>query len=399
MPFLTADRIVSAALGLLTRESVLARTIWRDPVTDSFTGARNDTVTVRLPAFAPARTRGLRATTARVRDELDERAINLTLDTDIYKDVVIHDAAFNQDIRDFGAQVLAPITQGITLEIAARLAALMSGATYARTISVALASTDMWRLVLLAAREHLNRANVPAGDRWLAVGASFDTALLNQAMFVQAQQAGTATALEEATIGRKAGFNVVSAPELPPNEAYAYHRTAYAMSNKAPAVPAGVDQNAGAVRSQGGFAMRMVRGFDINTVEHRTVFDSWLGTNVVTDEGGFDGADIWLPAERPLGSPLTISAAAAADDIIHTGATAHGFAVDDAVVFRGLTGGAPLVNGRYYWVIAASLTGTAFRVAATRGGAGIDLTSNITAGQVRRFGDAQLVRAVRIIGT
>jgi len=125
--------------------------------------------------------------------------------------------------------------------------------------------------------------------------------------------------LADAVIGRKGGFTIVTAPELAPNEAFAYHRTAYAMSNKAPAVPAGVAY--GTMRSQDGFAMRMVRGFDLDTVEDRTIFDSWLGVTAVTDEGYFDANAVWVPSEAVLGDPITLATSAAADDIIDTAAT------------------------------------------------------------------------------
>jgi len=118
MPFLTAERIVSTALGLLTRESALPRTVWRDPVGD-FAGAKNDTISVRLPAYAPARTRVLRSGSTRTKDTLNERKVDLTLDTDIYKDVGITDEQMNLDIRDFGVQVLNPIALGVVQEITA----------------------------------------------------------------------------------------------------------------------------------------------------------------------------------------------------------------------------------------------------------------------------------------
>jgi hypothetical protein len=66
--------------------------------------------------------------------------------------------------------------------------------------------------------------------------------------------------------------------------------------------------------------------------------------------------------------------------------TPHGFQDGDRIVFRALTGGAPLVGasasalGTVYFV--RWLTPLSFEVAATAGGAAIDLTTNITAGQV-----------------
>jgi hypothetical protein len=394
MPFLTAERIVSTALGLLTRESALPRTVWRDPVGD-FAGAKNDTISVRLPAYAPARTRDLRSGAARTKDTLNERKVDLTLDTDIYKDVGITDEQMNLDIANFGVQVLNPITAGIVEEITSQLAAEMAAATYARSIAFTYATDDAWTDLILPAREYLNKAHVPAGDRFIAVGAAIETALLSTDLFVKANESGGTSALEDATVGRKAGFTIVTAPELAPDEAYAYHRTAYAMSNKAPAVPAGVAF--GAMRSLGGFAMRMVRGFDLDTVEDRTIFDSWLGVTAVTDEGYFDANGVWVPSQGVLGDEITIQTSAAADDIID--ATAHGFVAGDAIVFDGLTGGAGIVEGQVYYVIAASLTVDDFQFSAIPGGAAVNFTTDVTAGTVRANGDVQLVRAVKITGS
>lgn len=72
---------------------------------------------------------------------------------------------------------------------------------------------------------------------------------------------------------------------------------------------------------------------------------------------------------------------AAADDIIDT-AAAHGLAVGDPVVFTALTGGAGLEVDTVYYVVSASFAASTFRVAANKGGAPIDFTTNITAGVV-----------------
>lgn len=396
MAFLTAERIVSAALGILSRESALPATVWRDPVGD-FAGAKNDTVSVRLPAYAPARTRTLRSGSARTKDSLTERKVDLTLDTDIYKDVGVSDEQMNLDIVDFGRQVLNPIAQGVVMEVTSQLAAEMTGATYARSISYTYTTGNAWKDIILAAREYLNKAHVPMGDRYLAVGASVETALLGTDLFVNAASSGDGgTALSDAVIGRKGGFTIIAAPELAPNEAYAYHKTAFAMSNKAPAVPAGAAY--GAMRSQDGFAMRMVRGFSLDTVEDRTVFDSWLGTTAVTDEGFFDANSVWVPSEGDLGAAVTLATSAAADDIIDT-ATAHGYAAGDAVVFTSLTGGTGLTVGRRYYVIAANLAAQTFQVSATPGGSAVNFSADATAGTVRKNGSVQLVRAVKITGS
>lgn len=77
---------------------------------------------------------------------------------------------------------------------------------------------------------------------------------------------------------------------------------------------------------------------------------------------------------------------AATDDIIDT-TGAHGFAINDKVKFTALAGGAGLVVGTTYYVVSTSLGSTTFRVAAAAGGAAIDFTTNITAGNVVKVSD------------
>jgi hypothetical protein len=395
--FLTAERVVATQLGLLIRELGLPRTVWRDPVPiEAFTGAKNDTVSVRLPAYAPARTRVLRSGTARTKDTLNERKIDLTLNLDIYKDVGITDEQFTLDIVDFGAQVLAPITAGVVDRIGTAVADEMSAADYAKTLAFTYATGDFWEDVVVAARELLNKAHVPMSNRFLALGPAMESAALKTDMFVKANESGGTSALEDATIGRKGGFTIVSAPELGPDEGYAYHQTAFALANRAPKIPDSVAF--GAIRSAQGFVMRVVRGFDLDEVEDRTIFDSWLGVAPVTDEGYFDANGVWQPADLDVGSEITLATSAAADDIIDT-AAAHGFVAGDPIVFDGLTGGTGVTEGRVYYVIAANLAAQTFQFSTTAGGAAVNFTSDITAGTVRKGGDVQLVRAVKITGS
>jgi len=78
-----------------------------------------------------------------------------------------------------------------------------------------------------------------------------------------------------------------------------------------------------------------------------------------------------------FGSPAT---AAASTDVVTS--SGHGLNDGDALVFSDLTGGAPLTAGTTYY--ARDVSGATFKVAETLGGAAIDITSNMTAGTVRR---------------
>lgn len=390
--FLKAEQIISAGLGLLRREIVLPNLVWRDAAGD-FAGAKDDTISIRLPAYAKARTRALRSGSARVRDNLAETKVDVSLDTDVYKDIRITDEELTLDITNFGTQVLQPSMAGIAEGIEDAVATEMSSATYAKSLAFSYSSGNAWTDLIVPARELLNKARVPMAGRCLAVGSGIETELLSTDLFVKANESGGTSALEDATIGRKAGFTIVSVPGLDPNQAYAFHKSAYVLSGRAPVVPAGAPF--GASSSFAGFAMRVVRVLDPDTIEDILALDSWIGTNTVKDSGYFDSSGRFVPSEGSPGSPVTLATSAAADDIIDT-TTAHGYVAGDRVTFPTLTGGAGLTANQEYFVIAANLGAQTFQVSDTVGGAAKNFTSDITAGTVRKAGTELLVRSVKI---
>ena len=84
------------------------------------------------------------------------------------------------------------------------------------------------------------------------------------------------------------------------------------------------------------------------------------------------------PSEVIYGLPVLGSSST---DLFST-SSEHGFDEGTGVRFTGIAGGAPLVEGTVYYVIADSLTATTFKVSGTKGGASIDLTTSSTAGSV-----------------
>jgi hypothetical protein len=282
--FLKAERVVSAAIGLLLREVTLPGLVWRDAGGD-FAGAKGDTISIRLPAYAPARTRALRSGAARTRDDIHERKVDVTLSTDIYKDIRCTDEMLTLDIRDFGTQVLDPVTRGIVLALESQLATLITGATYQNTITHDAPSDDPFATAVKA-KQLLDNAFVPAAGRVIVTGSAFEAALLTSDKFVRVDASGSDSALREAQIGRVAGFTVVSSPAIPTDQAYAFHPTAYVLSQRAPMVPAGAPW--GASLAVDGFALRAVRVLDSDAIEDILAMDAWVGTNVVKDFGHYD---------------------------------------------------------------------------------------------------------------
>lgn len=291
--FIKAEKVVRTSLGLLEREVVLPRLVWRDAGGD-FRGAKGDAITLRLPAYAVAKKRALRSGATRTKSALHERKVVVTLDTDVYMDVPVTDEELTLDIEDFGSQVLAPVNAGIARGLEDELITTITGADY--DLEDAIDLNDL-KGSFAEAREMLNKARVPAGGRTLLIGSEVDSALIQLDNLVRYDQSGTTDAFREATIGRVYGFDVVVNNEIAPDEAFAFHRTAYVMSSRAPIVPAGAPW--GATNSFAGFAIRNVRVFDPDEVEDRFVSDSWVGTNIVTDQGTLDSDGRFTPSEDP----------------------------------------------------------------------------------------------------
>lgn len=287
--FIKAEKVVSAALGVLEREIVLPTLVWRDAGGD-FRGTKNDTITLRVPAYTTARTRTLRAGTPVTIDDLDETKVDLTLDTDVYKAIGVSDEEMTLDIVDFGVQVLNPAMGAVARKVEDTLAAEMEGASY--EIEIELDEDDPY-LGLVDARIALNNASVPAGQRFLAVGSSVEAAILKSDRLSKFDQSGSDTALREAQIGRIAGFTAVSAPGLDPDMAVAAHRTAFVLSMQAPVIPSGATW--GASQAFNGLAMRALRDYDFDNTRDRLLTDVFVGTSTVEDNGTIDGDGKFQP--------------------------------------------------------------------------------------------------------
>lgn len=295
--FIKPEVVVNAVLGALQREVVLPQLIWMDPGGD-FKGAKNDTITLSIPAVASARKRTMRAGTTRNRDSLNEGKVSLVLDTNLYKDVEITDEELTLDIRQFGPQVLAPITTGMVEGWEDEIIDLAEGATYSQ--SVDWDPSDV-HASLVEASIKLDKARVPRSGRAVMLGSNLAGDVLTDDLIRRYDGSGdsASAALREATILQIAGFRIVTVPGLDPDRGFAFHRTAYAGSSKVPVVPQGVAW--GTSMSSKGFAMRAIRQFDPSADAWVDIlgFDSFVGTTVVEDHGEFDANGLWVAAEVP----------------------------------------------------------------------------------------------------
>jgi hypothetical protein len=283
--FQKATRIVNTALGILEREIVLPGLVWKNAGGD-FQGAAGDTISLRVPARTQARTRVLRGVRTAASegngiitmDELAETKVDVTLDTAVYSAVPITDEELTLDIEDFGLQIAQPQVRAVAEGVENAIAAEMVGATYATALTVS--GTDPYD-TMVDARVALNKANVPMSDRYLVIGADLEGTFLKSDELHQVDKAGSDSALRDAVIGRIAGFTAVISNAIPSNLGFAFHRTAYVLGMRAPAIPAGV--SFGASRAEYGLAMRWLRDYDFRNVQDRSLFDTYIGTNIVAD--------------------------------------------------------------------------------------------------------------------
>lgn len=296
--YLKVGKIANTAVGLLERELVVARTVWTDAINPGeFTGALNDTVTMRVPARRVARKRTLRAGTPITNDVSVEFGVPVKLDTDVYNGAPITDEELTLDIYDFGAQILRPqvraVAEGVDLEITSEI----ENATYAAGMTInsntapyVVSGVKDWYRILNHARVLLNAKQVPLSERYVLIGTEVEEEILNDDRFTRADSVGAAdanSALRESVIGRIAGFNIVTGADIDANVAYAYHRTAFVLATRAPLVPRGAsfaqNRDAGAPGFSGGLSLRWLMDYDYTNTTDRSLVNTWVGTASVTD--------------------------------------------------------------------------------------------------------------------
>lgn len=298
--FLKPSVIARATVGLLYRELTVARTVWSDAIDPGeFTGALDDTVSMRVPARRVARKRTLRAGTAIVNDTSTEFSVPVKLDTDVYNGAPITDEELTLDITDFSTQVLSPQVRAVVEGVDEEVIDEIENADYGSMVVdptdadfVVSGETD-WYFAALRARKMLNNNHVPQEGRTLLIGTDIEEQIMRSDRFVRfdSRGPGAETALEGATIGRIAGFDVVLSTEVEDDAAYAYHRTAFVVATRAPLVPRGASMaqirsaNVGMGASQfyNGLSVRWLMDYDYTNTTDRSLVNTWVGTATVEE--------------------------------------------------------------------------------------------------------------------
>jgi hypothetical protein len=292
--FTKAPRFVRTSLGLLVRDTVLAHHVWRNPGGD-FRGVAGEVISVKLPAFGVARKRAIRGGGNRQASYLAQRTVSVTLTDNVYMRTPLEDAELTLDVESFERDIIAPQIGGIISGIEDEVVDEIEGANYAGTHQLTYDQENPAE-ALFDASEVLTKSRVPNSMRELAVGTTAKKWLLQSDQLIKADQAGDNSALRRAEVGQIAGYTAFEVPGLHPEAMYAYHRSAFVLSNRAPVVPPDVQ---GAVDSFEGFAIRIAGITDSVEIVYNAHADVYLGTNHVQDHGTQDEHGRFVPSDEP----------------------------------------------------------------------------------------------------
>lgn len=284
--FLKAETIAAQALGLLKREVVLPRLITARPISD-FRGAKDDTVSLRVPAVLTARDYEWRTRTADiVVDDITETKVDVVLDKHPYHAGAITDEQMTLDIANFGSQVLQPQARAVGEKMEDYIAAEMAAAPITNSVTFTVGTDEPYE-VAVDMRKILNDNNVPMTDRVLLLGSAFEAAFLKSDKLSDVDRSGGDSALRSAIIGNVAGFTVVTSNAIAENVGYAMHRTAFVYAMAAPMVPDGV--SFGSSQTYEGLSMRWIKDYEPARLRDRSIVSSFFGVSSVDD--GPDTAD------------------------------------------------------------------------------------------------------------
>lgn len=275
MAVLTSTGVATTAVGLLSRSIVLPNTVTR-VTRDDFPAGNGATVTLRVPSPGSARTQASAGATITY-DDVTETGVNVTL-SHLYNAKRVTDQELTYSLVDFGTQITSVQVDAVARGAEDLLAAVMNGLSSEDTFAASASDADTIA-TLLGARQALGAANVPAGDRFLAVSPDIATRLLSLEGLRDASQAGDSGALRQATIGQLFGFTVVESNALTAGTAVAYHRTSFAFANVLPATPRGATDTATA--SFGGVALRHIFQYQPDILSDASVVSTFAGAALV----------------------------------------------------------------------------------------------------------------------
>lgn len=270
---------IAAAHGVLEREMVLPSFFHKESIL-KFAGSEGDTRSYTLPGVLPWREYEMRndRTDPLIFDSFSEARVSLTVSGRIYQGVRITD-----EQNDFDA-VSPSYVVPIQAEAVARGVEQVCVRAFNTTdypVVIGGAEQDHFGAAL-EARRILNRIGA-SSKRTLVVGSDYAASLVQSERVSKAMNSGDAiasTALQEATLGRLAGFTIVESPLVAPDEAIAFTGDAFTLFTGAPEPP---QEIMSASRAYKGVAMTWLRDYETERLMRRSVLVTYVGSAPTQD--------------------------------------------------------------------------------------------------------------------
>lgn len=287
---------IAATAAVALEESLVVPAVFQREGVDQFKGARGDAINIKVEGVLPYRTYGWRndRSTELQFDTYAEKTVQVTFGGDVYSALQLTDEQNDFDLNGW-AKLMAKQTEAVGKGLEYEAVDYLLKAPYAVTLGGAVNGRSL-RKTLIRAREVLNKFRVSKEGRTLLVGSGWENELLSDEDLNLASNVGDAeavSALREATIGRRYGFNIVVSDELPANTAVAMVSSAFVFATGAPSVPQSVPFGASA--SYNGVALRWIRDYDATRLVDRSVVNTYKGFRTITDH--LIGRDAQTPSQ------------------------------------------------------------------------------------------------------
>ncbi|MEU0344235.1 hypothetical protein ABZ092_36175 [Streptomyces bobili] len=288
MPYTEHDVIkpekIAATAAVALEESLVVPAVFQREGIDQFKGAKGDAINIKVEGVLPYRTYGWRndRSTEIQFDTYAEKTVQVTFGDDVYSGVQLTDEQNDFDLNGW-AKLMAKQTEAVGKGLEYEAVDYLLKAPYSVTLGGAVSGRSL-RKTLIRAREVMNKFRVPKEQRTLLVGSGWENELLSDPDLNLASNVGDAeavSALKEATLGRRYGFNIVTSDELPADTAVALVSSAFIFATGAPSVPQSVPF--GAAASYNGVALRWIRDYDATRLTDRSIVNTYKGFRIVED--------------------------------------------------------------------------------------------------------------------
>lgn len=280
--YIKPEKYVGLALAQLAHDTVFASDFVTRYDGGNFVGAKDDSVTYRLPGVTRARDYEWRTRTAPIKiDEIYRTVLSIKLDTHTYQGVGATDEEMTLDVSSFQDEIVTPQVNALTDRLEGKVLLKLQNANFKTTNLDASEATDDPFRFMLRAKSILDAQHTPAAGRTLLVGSAVEPWLLDSDKLRDSDPSQAQTAYREAVLSRGAGFNILSSGQIASTAIYALHPSWCVLANVAPAVMPGMYSARNSFR---GFSLRVLRDYDADYLQMRNILSTFTGLTEVADE-------------------------------------------------------------------------------------------------------------------